>query len=154
MLPGPGDFYIKRPNLMETGSVNMVSFVSRELEVCETLKRHTHPNVATPGMLNSRFLNKSEFLITKDLAVARQLVAEQYLTGIKAGVRRLHAHGIVRHNMNPANVAITENDVLVVIDFDSSPPPGTALGEIKRTPGWSDRRNTVAQTNNDLKALR
>ncbi|KAI6454623.1 hypothetical protein MCOR16_007547 [Pyricularia oryzae] len=176
ILPGPGDFYIKRPNLMETGSVNLAALVFRELEVCETLKRHPHPNVAAyhgclvsewlvmglcftrypqtlADRLNPRFMNKSEFLMTKDLAVARKLAAEKYLTGIEAGVRHLHAHRIVHNDLNPTNIAITEDGVPVIIDFDSSSPPGTALGETKRTPGWFDRNNTVAQTDNDLRAL-
>ncbi|KAI6262869.1 hypothetical protein MCOR34_011955 [Pyricularia oryzae] len=176
ILPTPGDFYVKRPDLMAAGSVDLASLVLRELNVCETLKKHPHPNVATyhgclvseglvtglcftrypqtlAGKLNPDSLNKSEFMKMEDFAAARKLAAENCLAGIEAGIRHLHALNIVHNDLNPANIAMTEDGVPVNIDFDSSSAPGAALDGIKRTRGWYDRKDKVARTDNDLKAL-
>ncbi|TLS20426.1 uncharacterized protein PpBr36_11372 [Pyricularia pennisetigena] len=152
ILPTPGDFYVKRPDLMAAGSVDLASLVLRELNVCETLKKHPHPNVATyHGCLVSEGL--SEFMKMEDFAAARKLAAENCLAGIEAGIRHLHALNIVHNDLNPANIAMTEDGVPVNIDFDSSSAPGAALDGIKRTHGWYDRKDKVARTDNDLKAL-
>jgi hypothetical protein len=48
---------------------------------------------------------------------------------------------------------ITEDDTPVIIDFDSSSPPGTLLDHTKRTHGWFDPAVRVSQESNDLRAL-
>lgn len=48
---------------------------------------------------------------------------------------------------------ITADNRPVIIDFDSSSAPGTALDNTKRTYGWYDRDVLVSQESNDLDAL-
>ncbi|CRK17745.1 hypothetical protein BN1708_003026 [Verticillium longisporum] len=48
---------------------------------------------------------------------------------------------------------ITEEDIPVIIDFDSATAPGASLQNVKRTHGWFDHRIVVSQQSNDLDAL-
>lgn len=71
----------------------------------------------------------------ENFAVIKKLAAENYLAGIKAGIRYLHVFNIVYNNLNPINIAITENNIPVNIDFNNFSAPGAALNGIKRICG-------------------
>lgn len=172
----PSDCYVKQPNLMSFGGgTDLANLVLQELATCEVIRRHPHPNIATyygclvsngrvTGLcfkrypenlldkLNPGYLNKSAFILSKDRAVARKM-AMRYLPGIEEGIRQLHALGFVHNDLNPANVMITEDDIPVIVDFDSSSAPGTALDKAKRTYAWFDPAVRVSRESNDLNAL-
>ena len=176
IAPDPSKCYIKQPNLMSfEETVDLASFVSQELATCEVIKKYQHPNIATyhgcvvsngrvtglcfkkyPETLmdkvNPGSLNKSTFISEKDRSAAR-MMATCYLPGIEAGIRQLHALGLIHNDLNPSNVMITEDDTPVIIDFDSSSAPGTPLDKAKRTYGWFDPDVRVSQESNDLDAL-
>ncbi|RKU46273.1 hypothetical protein DL546_006921 [Coniochaeta pulveracea] len=171
--------YVKQPNLIAYGvSGDLASYVLQELATCEIIRKNPHPNLAfyygcvvsddggrVAGLcfkrysvdlmqkLNPGHLNKSAFVTSDDRAAARKTASTRYLPGIEAGIRELHALGIVHNDLNPANVMITEDDTPVIIDFDSSTPPGVALDKTRRTHGWFDPDVHVSRENNDLDAL-
>ncbi|GAO19103.1 hypothetical protein UVI_02041970 [Ustilaginoidea virens] len=166
--------YIKTPNLEHYTSPASISVpLLREIEVCEVLAKHPHPNVATylgckasggrldgicfqlyPRNLmravNPGSLNKLALLEQRNCSVE---AAERYLAGIEAGIKHLHALGYVHNDINPMNVMITEHDTPVIIDFDSCVKVGQGLDNVKRTYGWHDREVKVAVESNDLNAL-
>jgi serine/threonine protein kinase len=176
VAPDPSDGYIKQPNLMSFGGVvDLASLVLKELATCEVIRKHPHPNIAiyhgcvvsdgrVTGLcfkkypetlmdkINPGHLNKSTFIQSKDRTAARKM-AMRYLSGIEAGIRQLHALGLIHNDLNPANVMITEDDTPVIIDFDSSSAPGTALDKAKRTYGWFHPDVHVSRESNDLDAL-
>lgn len=172
----PGDSYIKQPDLMSFNvRLDLAGLVLLELATCELLRKYPHPNIATyygcvtcegrvTGLcfkkyhkslldeVNPGFLNKIMLMQSEDRAAARREAA-RYLTGIENGIKHLHAHGVVHNDLNPANIMITENGDPVIIDFDSSSAPGTALDNTKRTYGWFDPDQRLARKSNDNDAL-
>ncbi|CRK17776.1 hypothetical protein BN1708_003054 [Verticillium longisporum] len=48
---------------------------------------------------------------------------------------------------------ITEDDIPVIIDFDSATASGASLQNVKRTHEWFDHRIVVSQESNDMDAL-
>lgn len=89
----------------------------------------------------------------EDFAAVRKLAAENCLAGIEAGIRYLHVFNIVYNDLNPTNIAITEDGVPVNIDFNSFSVPEVTLNGIKRIRGWYNRKDKVVRTDNNLKAL-
>lgn len=169
-------YHLKQPSLMNFAEGSDFSEpILREIEICEQLSRHPHPNIARyvgcqvadgrilgicfeqyPVTLmekvNPKGLNKATFVQFRTLS---QQTAERYLLGIEAGIEHLHSLGIVHNDLNPCNVMISEDDVAVIIDFDSCVRIGRPVeaSKIKRTHGWYDPRFGVDDVNNDLAAL-
>jgi hypothetical protein len=56
--------------------------------------------------------------------------------------------------LNPNNVLITDDDIPVISDFDSSTDPGSDLTRVKRTHGWFNPDVSKAMESNDLDALK
>ncbi|KAF2177546.1 hypothetical protein K469DRAFT_732394 [Zopfia rhizophila CBS 207.26] len=82
--------------------------------------------------INPGHLNKFTFILLEDRTAARKKAA-CYLPGIKEGSRHLHAYSCNHNNLNPANIMISEDDILVIIDFNTSSAPGIGLDKVKRT---------------------
>jgi serine/threonine protein kinase len=66
--------------------------------------------------VNPNSLNKKDLLENRKCSAE---AAEQYLLGIEAGIKHLHALGYVHNDINPMNVMISEHNTPVIIDFDS-----------------------------------
>lgn len=170
------DSYIKKPNLMsfETG-IDLNRFILLEADVGEALRRHPHPNLAEyhgcttsegrisglcfkrypqslEAKINPKHLNKAALLKSRENQEALADVA-RYLPGIEQGIRHLHSLGRIHNDLNPSNIMITEDDIPVIIDFDSASPPGTSLEKMKRTHGWFNPQVLISQTSNDLNAI-
>ncbi|CRK44230.1 hypothetical protein BN1723_000916 [Verticillium longisporum] len=96
----------------------------------------------------------SDAFIAHDPALYyRRAGTARYLDSIEQGLRHLHSLGFIHNDLNPANIMITEEDIPVIIDFDSATAPGASLQNVKRTHGWFDHRIVVSQQSNDLDAL-
>ncbi|RNJ55870.1 hypothetical protein D7B24_007963 [Verticillium nonalfalfae] len=97
-------------------------------------------------------LNKVDFITSLETR-KRKAGTARYLDSIELGLRHLHSLGFNHNDLNPANIMITEDDIPVIIDFDSATAPGASLQNVKRTHGWFDHRVVVSQQSNDLDAL-
>lgn len=178
MSPRNDDYYIKKPDLYAYYSVtDLEGQIAREVELCELLKEHPHPNVATyfgctaargrvTGIcfkrykislfehVNPRFLNKKAFLESGREHVDGHI--KEAMKGLLSGIRHLHSLGIVHNDISPTNVVIDEDGSLVLIDFDSWRRRGEALTidgiGTKRTYGWYNPEVTEASEQNDLDA--
>jgi serine/threonine protein kinase len=96
---------------------------------------------ANPGHLNKRSSNHH---LPNDIAT-------RYLLGIDRGLRHMHSLGLVHNDVNPSNVMLS--DEAIIIDFDSCLPVGSLLATAKRTPEWHDSRVWISTPGNDHRAL-
>ncbi|KUJ14195.1 uncharacterized protein LY89DRAFT_698619 [Mollisia scopiformis] len=127
VLDSPHEYYIKTPDLWAYSSPHLEQQILREVEACELLKPHPHPNVAVYygcrstngrvlGIFNPRYLSKSDFL-TSRLSVDDTTKA--CLDGIIAGIRHLHSLGIIHNDITPSNIMFKEDGTPVLNDFGS-----------------------------------
>ena len=159
------------------GGVDLAGLVLQELRTCEVIRKNPHPNLATfygcqisddgrvSGLcferyienlmqkVNPHHLNKSAFIQCKETAASRKIAAG-YLPRIEAGLRRLHALGIIHNDLNPTNIMIATDGRAVIVDYDTSSAPGVPLDNAKRTHGWHDPRVIMSQESNDWDAFR
>ena len=171
----PQNIYIKRPSLLSFSS-NSSSDISRrvlkEVEICEQLKLHPHPNIAqyigcqvsdgriigicwkryseTLGQrVNPGHRDKRDFSYDPDILPRRN----DYLVEIENGLKHLHSLGLVHNDINPSNIMFDENDIAVVIDFDSCRRINEGLEGVGRTFQWYDGTVDKSFPSNDLDAL-
>ncbi|KAK0718732.1 kinase-like domain-containing protein [Apiosordaria backusii] len=169
--------YIKTPSLLDyAGAPDLERRILREVETCEILRSHPHPNVASyygcletqgqvsglcfkiyvstlAGKVNPQHLNKSDFLLSGRPLVDDAMRAQ--LDGVWSGIKHLHSLGLVHNDITPANIMLEEDGTWVIIDFDSCRHVGEVLRDTgaKRTYGWHDPDVTVSSEKNDLDAF-
>ncbi|KAH6621615.1 kinase-like domain-containing protein [Chaetomium sp. MPI-SDFR-AT-0129] len=169
--------YIKTPSLLDyAGTPDLERRIFREVETCEILRSHPHPNIASyygcletrgrvssicfkkyvttlAGKVNPLHLNKSAFLLSGRPLVEDAMKAQ--LDGILSGIQHLHSLGLVHNEITPANIMLEEDGTWVIIDFDSCRHMGEVLRDTgtKRTYGWHDPDVTVSFEKNDLDAF-
>lgn len=123
------DCYRKAPGLTYFLYSELEADIQRELEVCEVLRRHTHPNLTTyygcreengratgicfkryketlSGKVNPRYLNKNRFRASGHEQVDHSLRENFY--GILEGIKDLHSPGLVHNDINPSNIMLDE----------------------------------------------
>jgi serine/threonine protein kinase len=171
-----GKWYVKTPNLMSfDGGNSLAELILRELTTCEIIQRFPHRNLAEfqgcrvandriiglcfnryigslQDTLNPGSLNKSAFILSKDRAQLRKR-ASRHLPQIEEGIQYLHSLELIHNDINPANIMLSEDEIPIIIDFDTSCAPGKELGMAKRTYGWYDPQVNISQVCNDLDAL-
>jgi len=174
VLDSPNDYYVKTPDLWAYTSPNLEQQILREVEACELLKTHPHPNIAvykgcrsTNGRVsgiyfqrytstlqekvNPRCLSKSDFLSSRRLSVDDATKA--CLDGILAGIRHLHSLSIIHNDITPSNIMFEEDGTPVINDLGSCRKVGASLQGTQRTHGWHDPRVQTALEKNDLDAF-
>lgn len=172
--PLPYDSYVKKPRLIsyDKGPPNHIadSFLA-EVEVCEFLKRHPHPNIATYlgcqvsdgriiGICFTKYdrtlmqtVNPGHHMKRKLRSIRQSSEDYSYiLEGVENGIRHLHSLGIVHNDINPNNI-MQYNDIGVIIDFESCRRQGKGLEGVGRTYEWHDEAVQVSIPENDFKAL-
>src|SRR6266566_2121582 len=129
--PLPRDFYVKKPRLISYDRIRQGprpnhiadSFLA-EAEVCEVLKRHPHPNIAT-------------------------YLGCQVSDGRIIGICFAKYHRTLMQTVNPSNIMLY-NDTAVIIDFGSCRRQGEDLEGVGRTYEWYDEAVQVAIPENDF----
>lgn len=151
--------------------------MQKEIEICEVLRKHPHPNIATyygchanngraSGLYFKRYeatlleivnpqrLNKRGFLSSSRI-VEHSL--ERQLDILEEGLHHLHPLGLIHNDITPANV-MREKDTgaLVLVDFGSCRRVGESLWATlgKRTPEWHDPGIEFSLVENDTRASR
>lgn len=174
------DCYVKTPNLLAYAEApNLENLILQEIETCEILRKHPHPNIAlyygcretrgrASGLCFKRYtttlaskvdpqhLNKSAFLSSGRPYVDDKI--KQALGGIKEAINHIHSLGIVHNDITPANIMLDEDGTMVLIDFDSCRHIGEELrGKdgvgTKRTYPWHNPEVTISSESNDLDAF-
>ncbi|KAK3303646.1 uncharacterized protein B0T15DRAFT_486996 [Chaetomium strumarium] len=176
--PLPENCHIKKPQLISYDRIrqgsqpnHIADSILLEASVCEVLKQHPHPNIATylgckvsdgriAGLcfaryhrtlmeeVNPRGLMKRKF--RSDCQRSRDY--NSVLAGIESGIKHLHALGLVHNDINPSNIMLDGNKA-VIIDFGSCRRIGASLEGAGRTYEWYDERVKTAFPQNDLDAL-
>ncbi|AEO56661.1 hypothetical protein MYCTH_2109153 [Thermothelomyces thermophilus ATCC 42464] len=176
--PLPRNCHIKKPRLISYDRIRLGSqpnqiaeSVLLEAAVCEFLKLHPHPNIATylgcqvsdgriTGLcfvgyqrtlmqeVNPRGLMKRKF--RSDCQRSKDYSG--MLAGIESGIKHLHALGLVHNDINPSNIML-DGDKAVIIDFGSCRRAGESLEGAGRTYEWYDEQVETALPQNDLDAL-
>jgi serine/threonine protein kinase len=172
------DYYVKTPDLWSYAKhISLEQQILREVEVCEKLRYHPHPNIAFYGgchsingrvtgicykrytstlqqKLNPGSLCKSDFLHNREHV---DDISKSCLDGVLAGIKHLHSLGLIHNDITPSNIMFDTDGTPVIIDFDSCRKVGVALNDTicgtKRTYGWHDPEIGIATERNDLDAF-
>lgn len=155
--------YVKRPSLLYYENTPEKPDYGRqiltEVEACEILKKHPHPNIARylgcivkDGRIRGLCFTKYSTTLSQMLKDKTSFDKSYFLRGIEAGVRHMHDLGLVHNDLNPANVMM-DGDEPVIIDFDSCKREGDELGLKAGTYGWSLEDEECARRENDLYSL-
>ncbi|KGO42782.1 hypothetical protein PEX1_084530 [Penicillium expansum] len=170
------DYYLKAPGLTDFLYSELEDGIQRELEVCEVLRRHPRPNIATyygcrgengratgicfkryketlSGKVNREYLNKNKFRASGLEHVDDSL--KENLRGVLAGINHLHSLGLVNNDINPSNIMLDEDGVPVIVDFGSCRKTRVSLenSAVRQTNGWYDPENRLFLEKNDLDAF-
>ncbi|KAH6974949.1 kinase-like domain-containing protein, partial [Ilyonectria sp. MPI-CAGE-AT-0026] len=118
-----------------------------EVKVCELLREHAHPNIAT----YIGFIMQGDSI--RGLCFATLFDKDLCLQGIESGIRHMHSLGLVHNDINPSNIMIDSADRPVIIDFGSCKQEGEKLGVKAGTWGWSIEGAEYALRENDFFGL-
>lgn len=174
----PGSCFVKRPQLISYDRISrgprpdsIAEDLLGEARICELLKRHPHPNVATylgcqvsDGTITGLCLERYSHTLMKEvnprslmkrkLSSTRQATGDYscVLAGIESGIKHLHSLGLVHNDINPSNIMI-DNHRAIIIDFGSCRRVGESLEDVGRTYEWYDEKVQHSLFENDLNAL-
>lgn len=162
--PPPPNSYVKEPSLIDYGdtaaSLQLSSHILHEAKICELLKGHTHPNVATylgcivrDGRIRGLCFTRYSMTLAQRMRMGTPFDKELCLQGIERGILHMHSLGLVHNDINPSNIMIDDADRPVIIDFDSSQHEGDKLGIKAGTWDWSIEDAEYAQRENDFFGL-
>ncbi|CAK7269261.1 hypothetical protein SEPCBS119000_003479 [Sporothrix epigloea] len=159
--PPPPNSYVKKPNFVNydenTSPQKIGDLILQEADICEILKKHPHPNVATymgcvvqddkiKGLCFARYAKT----LSERLEMKTPFDKQRCLEEIESGIRHLHSLGLVHNDINPANIMLDDADRAVIIDFDSCQHEGEELGKKAGAISWSIEDATHARHENDF----
>lgn len=173
----PQDCYIKKPRLISYDRASQRSrpneiaeSVLHEASICELLKHHPHPNIATylgcdvtngriTGLCFPRYRGTLMEELNPGILMKRKFRSacqsrndySGVLTEIKSALNHLHALGFVHNDINPTNIML-DGDKAVIIDFGSCKRVWESLEDTGRTYEWYDEEVNTALPQNDLDA--
>ncbi|KAG5982816.1 hypothetical protein E4U55_001310 [Claviceps digitariae] len=161
--PLPQNSYVKKPSLLHFGdtpaSLHLSSRILHEIEVCELLRKHPHPNVAhylgcvvSVDRITGLCFPEYKMTLFERISLNMPFDKDLCLRGIADGIRHLHSLGIVHNDINPANIMVDEKDRPVIIDFDCCQQAGEKLRSAG-TWGWSIEEAEYALFENDFFGL-
>lgn len=158
------DVYLKQPSLIswdakDPNPTSIADLVLQEAEICETLKKHPHPNIVRyfgclgeddniVGLVLGKYTSKLSDKVAESTPGQRVKLYE----GVERGVRHLHRIGLIHNDLNPANIMLDGN-IPVIIDFDSCRLQGEKMGDKRGTFGWELEEAELAAPENDFHGL-
>ena len=154
--------YLKAPSFTwddcQDGETGVAENLRREIGVLERLRRRPHPNVVVyhgcvvrDGEVTHVCLERCRCnLVDWVDELDGDVDIEGLMKGVGAGVRHLHALGLVHNDISPYNVCVTDSGRPVLVDFDSC----AALGhKVIKGVVRSDVLDGLSCKENDLRAL-
>lgn len=162
--PLPLDCYVKEPNLLDYGdtlaSTQMSYQIIHEIQICEILRLHPHPNISTykgcvvrSGRIRGLCFSRYKMTLAQRLSEAQGLDKHLCYQRIEKGIHHLHSLGLVHNDVNPTNIMLDEKDNPCIIDFDSCQFQGQKLGLKGGTRGWTMEGEAYASLENDFFGL-
>ena len=161
--PLPYACYVKQPSFLNyddtTNGQDYARQILTEVEACEVLRLHPHPNIARylgcvmeDGRIKGLCFPKYVTTLLQMLRDKTDFDRPHFLRGIEAGVEHMHKLGLIHGDLNPTNIML-DGDRAVIIDFDSCKREGDRLGSKAVTPGWELGDTEYARRENDLYSL-
>ena len=177
--PLPPDSYIKKPRLISYDRTRqgpqpdqLADSFLMEVEVCETLRKHPHPNIAEylgcqvsqeriTGICFAKYhrtlmqaVNPTCYMKRKSRDIRRETKDYSHiLQGVESGIRHLHSLGLIHNDINPSNIMLDDNGIAIIIDFGSCRREGEGLDDVGRTYEWYDESVEHSIPKNDFDAL-
>jgi serine/threonine protein kinase len=158
--PLPDDTYVKVTNLLSGCSHSEhppSAVVLAEARICETLRKHAHPNIGEyigcitqDERITGLCFTKYDKTLADRLSDAEDLIEREVCLDIRRGIEHLHRLGITHNDINPYNIMFKSDGTAVLIDFDSCAHVGEKL---LKGGGWADEAYSFASTTNDYTAL-
>lgn len=174
--PDP-DHHVKKPKLSDYASNELEVQMQREIETWEMLQDHPHPNIALyygcykknaratalafkkykatlSETVNPQGLNKHQFMTSGRALVSKEILVQ--LGAIRGALDHLHNSLNCAHNdINPSNIMLDQDGMLVIIDFGSCRAVGESLQVTgtARTHGWHNPQVDQSSAENDIQAL-
>ncbi|KAF2234418.1 serine/threonine-protein kinase-like protein [Viridothelium virens] len=145
------NLYVKRPSSLSYGdsktSTEISTLVLHEAQICETLRKCPHPNIA-------QYLGcvVDGGRITRLFKASEPFDRLSCLKEIRSGIEHLHKLGIIHCDINPHNI-YSHGNSWVIGDFDSSTSEGEKLGLKAGTGGWTKDQFKFARRENNLYGL-
>ncbi|KAJ7766126.1 hypothetical protein B0H16DRAFT_1687153 [Mycena metata] len=136
--------------------------LAHEMEVCEKLKNHHHPNICrylgyVPTTDGSHLLGlcfeRHETSLVRAAENKREFDASTVIEGISCGLKHLHSLRYVHNDMNPHNVVLAKNNTPVIIDVDSCHEIGASLKGKKAGTIDRDHKNQFSEPANEFYGL-
>lgn len=161
--PLPNDVFLKRPSFCHyyprTNMWKPREVLLHEAHVCEILRKHPHRNIASylgcvgnGGFITGLcFVKYEETLYDRLRDSSRPLDTHSCLLAVREAIAHLRSLGLNHNDISPLNIMLDQQDVPVVIDFNSCQWEGEHLYDIG-TPGWTydAQRTTSARRNDDF----
>ncbi|KFH43505.1 hypothetical protein ACRE_057380 [Hapsidospora chrysogenum ATCC 11550] len=149
--------------------------VLQEAAVCELLKQHPHPNIASylgcqvsdgriTGLCFAGYphtlmqeVNPQNHMKRKARSEFRDRNTDRKdyriaLAGVERGLKHLHSLGLVHNDINPRKIMLNADDG-VITGFGSCRRLGESLKGVSRGHEWHDEQVKTALPQNDLDAL-
>jgi serine/threonine protein kinase len=161
--PLPDTCYLKHQNFLSymdaTDRPEFATLILTEVEACEVLRLHPHPNIAPylgcvvenshiKGPCFPKYSTILAHMLKDKVEFDRAFVQRD----IEAGVEHMHKLGLLHGDLNPTNIMFDGNSA-VIIDFDSCKKQSKKLGAKGGTPGWDLADAEYARRENDLYSL-
>lgn len=153
---------------------NLEAKMAHEIEMCEVIRQHPHPNLAVfhgcvikekrvSGLVFEKYplslleivnpggISKNNIIVSPRIHVSAHM--RDWLKCLHGAVEHLHSLGYIHNDLTPANIMIADSENPVIIDFGSLCRVGESLAIVKRTPDWHDQSVMQAAADNDLGAV-
>ncbi len=154
---------MKQPSLLHYGdtaaSLHLNTQLLNEVEICEILRRHPHPNnahylgcVVKDGRVRGLCFVKYPATLRQKLKDGTPFDKDLCLLGIQEGVDHLHGLGLIHNDLKPSNIMM-DGDKSIIIDFDSCKREGDRLGPKAGTVSWAKDGSGFARRENDFYSI-
>ncbi|KAK5996740.1 MAP kinase kinase kinase win1 [Cladobotryum mycophilum] len=131
-----------------------------ETFIMEQIAKSPHPNIVHyhgcrihRGRITGIVLACYELTLTEHLRRGFTLDNEKFATALESAVEHLHGLGLAHNDINPNNIMVNGDNLLVLIDFGSCQPFGKLLLTMA-TEGWYEEDFFTSEKEHDMFAMR
>jgi serine/threonine protein kinase len=158
--PLPDNSHTKHPNLISyadkpdhASAHRVCRSLLREIEVCELLRAHPHPNISEylgcalqqDRIIAACFVKYTDTLADR-LREGSAIDHNRLMDGIRHGLEHIHGLGFCHNDLKDSNIMFKPDGTPVIIDFDSCQRKGEKLEKMGT---WNWRLAAYSSPEND-----